>query len=80
MYLVAKWASEGRRADLKEQLVGTNALAVKWQVINTMAYFRDERTGLCYANFWTGSYTSDTNIATVPCEKVEKLLYKATVQ
>ncbi len=38
-------------------------------------YVKDSRTGLCFANGWSGGYNGGPFAATVPCSpEVEKLL------
>jgi hypothetical protein len=42
----------------------------------TISYFKDQRTGICFAaiNSYTYGWSYVTSIATVPCDKVQDLL------
>lgn len=45
-----------------------------------LVYFKDHRTGLCFA-FWTASSdTRSVTISHVPCENVERLLVNPTLR
>lgn len=42
---------------------------------NGMVFIKHQRSSLCFAYIWQGGNQGGPAIATVPCEKVEHLLY-----
>ena len=46
------------------------------QLSQSLIYFTDHRTGLCFAITWVGSYDGGPAMASVPCEnaRVQRLL------
>lgn len=46
------------------------------QVKAALLYFKDDRTGLCFAYYWGGMANGGPALAVVPEEKVEHLLVK----
>lgn len=40
------------------------------EVIGSIKYFKDTRTGLCFAYYWGGGGNGGPALATVPCEAV----------
>lgn len=60
-----------------------NAQSKEWQrrqeLSNTIIYFRDDRTNLCYAYLWAETRLGQSSVggpglANVPCEAVNELL------
>lgn len=45
-------------------------------ISKSIAYLKDNRTGLCFAYYWGGMASGGPAIATVPCDKVSNFLEK----
>lgn len=45
-------------------------------IIGSIIYFKDAKTGICYAYYWGGSGNGGPALATVPCDKCEPFLVK----
>lgn len=44
------------------------------RIIKEIRYIRDDRTGLCFAYYWGGSYHGGPALTEVPCDRVSKFL------